>query len=51
MALRAISEAHPVLAGGVLPVAVMAVDLKDSLGTRVRGAGNRVLQELLDELR
>lgn len=49
--LRVISEAHPVLAGGVLPVAVVAVDLMDSLSTRERGAGTRMLQELLDELR
>ena len=49
--LRAASAAFPALGAGTVPVAAVAVDLMDSLNTRERSAGNRVLQELLDDLR
>lgn len=48
--LRVVSEPHPPLNRGVIPIAVVATDLIDSLNTRERGAGTRVLQELLDAL-
>lgn len=48
--LRVVSEPHPPLASGTVPVAVVAVDLMDSLNPRVRSAGARVLRELLDDL-
>lgn len=34
-----------------MPVAVVAADLMESLSTRERSAGARVLQELLDHVR
>ncbi|MDH6284538.1 hypothetical protein [Prescottella agglutinans] len=49
--LRVISDLHPVLTDGAVPVAVVAVDLMESLSARERRAGARVLQELLDDLR
>ncbi|NGP08658.1 hypothetical protein G6038_24930 [Rhodococcus sp. 14C212] len=48
--LRVVSDSHLALTDGVVPVAVVAVDLMDSLNTRERGAGTRILQELLDAL-
>ncbi|EMY33860.1 hypothetical protein D477_012875 [Arthrobacter crystallopoietes BAB-32] len=36
---------------GRVPLAAIAVDLMDSLGTRERSAGERVLQRLLEEFR
>jgi len=49
--LRVVSEVSPALAEGTVPVAVVAADLMESLSTRERSAGARVLQELLDDLR
>lgn len=49
--LRVVSEVSPVLAEGVVPLAAVAVDLMESLSTRERSAGARVLQELLDDFR
>lgn len=49
--VRVVTEPHPFLTTGALPVAAVAVDLMDSLHTRERSAGTRVLQELLDALR
>lgn len=37
--------------GGEVPLAAVAVDLMDSLDTRERSAGTRVLQNLLDDVR
>ncbi|GCE44247.1 hypothetical protein Rhow_008545 [Rhodococcus wratislaviensis] len=51
MTLRVVSEVSPVLAEGVVPLAAVAIDLMESLSTRERSAGARVLQELLDDLR
>lgn len=49
--LRVVSEVSPARAEGAVPVAVVAVDLMESLSTRERSAGARVLQELLDDFR
>ncbi|MBS9376337.1 hypothetical protein [Rhodococcus sp. B50] len=49
--LRVVSRPLLSCTEGVVPVAVVAVDLMDSLNTRERGAGMGVLQELLDALR
>lgn len=49
--VRIISQIPPALAGDVVPIAVAAVDLMESLNTRERSAGARVLRELLDDLR
>ncbi|AEF43021.1 hypothetical protein [Hoyosella subflava] len=48
--LRVVSGPFPPLDRGVAPIAVVATDLMDSLTTRERRAGTRVLQKLLDAL-
>lgn len=49
--LRVVSALNPFLRTATLPIAAVAVDLMESLDTRQRSAGTRVLQELLDDFR
>lgn len=49
--LRVVSALNPFLRTPTLPIAAVAVDLMESLDTRQRSAGTRVLQELLDDFR
>lgn len=49
--LRVVSALNPFLRTATLPIAAVAVDLMESLDTRQRSAGARVLQELLDDFR
>ncbi|UUE28656.1 hypothetical protein LRQ08_29815 (plasmid) [Rhodococcus qingshengii] len=49
--LRVVSALNPFFRTATLPIAVVAVDLMESLDTRQRSAGTRVLQELLDDFR
>jgi len=47
--LRVVSDLNPFFRTPTLPLAAVAVDLMESLDTRQRSAGTRVLQELLDD--
>jgi len=49
--LRVVSALNPFFRTATLPIAAVAVDLMESLDTRQRSAGTRVLQELLDDFR
>lgn len=49
--LRVVPALNPFFHTPTLPIAAVAVDLMDSLDTRQRSAGTRVLQELLDDFR
>jgi hypothetical protein len=49
--LRVVSALNPFFHTPTLPIAAVAVDLMESLDTRERSAGARVLQELLDDFR
>ena len=49
--LRVVSTLNPFFRTSTLPIAAVAVDLMESLDTRQRSAGTRVLQELLDDFR
>ncbi|WP_251014191.1 hypothetical protein [Rhodococcus qingshengii] len=49
--LRVVSALNPFFHTSTLPIAAVAVDLMESLDTRQRSAGTRVLQELLDDFR
>ncbi|MBP1054882.1 hypothetical protein ACH49M_31145 [Rhodococcus qingshengii] len=49
--LRVVTALNPFFDTTTLPIAAVAVDLMESLDTRERSAGTRVLQELLDDFR
>jgi hypothetical protein len=48
--LRVVTDLNPFFTSTTLPIAAVAVDLMESLDTRERSAGTRVLQELLDDI-
>lgn len=49
--LRVVSALNPFFRTSTIPIAAVAVDLMESLDTRQRSAGTRVLQDLLDDFR